>query len=96
MEMSGSLRETICSLLTRLLQGKMSEFLPCVSFPGVLKAKLPRRRKGQESSSSEVTDANPSSHLRCLLWKQTHNKSGKNRRPDAMAKQMKTVCSIPG
>lgn len=82
MEMPGSLRETIFSLLTL---DKMSEFLPCESFPGVLKAEFPRRRKGQESSSSEVMDTNPSSHLRCLFWKQTHNKRGKNRRPDAMA-----------
>lgn len=57
----------------RASKDKMSEFLPFVktSFPGVLKAKLPRRCKGQESSRGKVTDLNPQNHLRCLLWKQT-------------------------
>lgn len=56
----------------RASKDKMSEFLPFVktSFPGVLKAKLPCRRKGQESSRGKVTDLNPQNHLRCLLWKQ--------------------------
>jgi len=63
----------ICSLLTTLPQNKMSEFLPFVemSFPGVLKAKLPCRRKGQGSSRGEVIDTNPNSCLRRLLWEQT-------------------------
>lgn len=76
----------------------MSELLPFMkmSFPGVLKAKLPCRHKGQESSGSEVMGTNPNSHLRCLIWKQTLTKKWQTRRCDARAKQTKTMCFVLG